>query len=534
MLKSLIALRLQALIASLNRQRKPGQPQTARRALVMGLLFVYVGGVYLWLFYQMFASLAEALFAQGQDALYYGIAAALALILGFAGSVFATESLLYEANDNELLLSMPIRPRLIFVSRMISLYLTNLVFTALVMLPALAAAYTAGSLKTTAVCYGLVGLFILPIGSLAISCVLGALLALISSHVRNKAALSLGITLVLLGAYFVLIFNSENVLNWILTHTEQVASFINTAGWRAHQLALSMAGGSAGPFMLFLISALAPMAVVVFILDRSFIGIVTRHKGTKKIQYRKGEMRVSSPRTALLVKELRHFGSSATWMLNGGLGLIFALVGPVMLLRRAEFIQNFAGAVPVIGEHLNLCVSMYICVALSMVTISAASVSIEGKNWWQTAVMPVHAGDALLAKGMMHVAVGLPFVLVGAVLTLCAGGAGLADGILVFVMPVSYLCATALLGVCFNLRFPNMTWLSEAQAVKTGFSVALYMAAALGLVVVPLLIWGLLLGNVINLTGLALCMTVLYVILSALLAHYLSGRGAKVYSRLGD
>ena len=64
MLKSLIALRLQALIASLNRQRKPGQPQTARRALVMGLLFVYVGGVYLWLFYQMFASLAEALFAQ--------------------------------------------------------------------------------------------------------------------------------------------------------------------------------------------------------------------------------------------------------------------------------------------------------------------------------------------------------------------------------------------------------------------------------------------------------------------------------------
>ncbi len=68
--------------------------------------------------------------------LYFLIMGMIAIALGTFGSVFNTYSGLYLSKDNDLLLSMPIPIRSILTIRLASVYLMGLMYSAIVMLPA--------------------------------------------------------------------------------------------------------------------------------------------------------------------------------------------------------------------------------------------------------------------------------------------------------------------------------------------------------------------------------------------------------------
>ena len=57
--------------------------------------------------------------------------------MGVVGSVFITYSTLYQAKDNDLLLSMPIPVSKILFTRLFGVYVMGLLFEVLVMIPAL-------------------------------------------------------------------------------------------------------------------------------------------------------------------------------------------------------------------------------------------------------------------------------------------------------------------------------------------------------------------------------------------------------------
>ena len=88
----------------------------------------------------MFAYLADSLckpFAMvNMKWLYFLIMGMIAIALGTFGSVFNTYSGLYLSKDNDLLLSMPIPIRSILTIRLASVYLMGLMYSAIVMLPA--------------------------------------------------------------------------------------------------------------------------------------------------------------------------------------------------------------------------------------------------------------------------------------------------------------------------------------------------------------------------------------------------------------
>ena len=68
--------------------------------------------------------------------LYFALMSLLAIFLGAFGSVFNTYSGLYFAKDNDLLLSLPIPVRTLMASRLLTVYLMGLMYSAVVILPA--------------------------------------------------------------------------------------------------------------------------------------------------------------------------------------------------------------------------------------------------------------------------------------------------------------------------------------------------------------------------------------------------------------
>ena len=132
-------------------------------------------------------AMCGGLSAAGMGWLYFDIMSLIALLLGTFGSVFSTYSSLYLAKDNDLLLSMPIPVRTIMVSRLASVYLMGLMYSATVMLPTLIVYWVMTGVTFAKVVCGLLLFLIVSVIVLLLSVLLGWVVAKISVKLKNRS-----------------------------------------------------------------------------------------------------------------------------------------------------------------------------------------------------------------------------------------------------------------------------------------------------------------------------------------------------------
>ena len=97
------------------------------------LVFGLLGGGFTFLS----TKLCTSLVAVGLDWLYFALMGLIAVLLGAFGSVFNTYAGLYLPKDNDLLLSMPIPVSALVAVRLSSVYLMGLLYSVVVIFPAL-------------------------------------------------------------------------------------------------------------------------------------------------------------------------------------------------------------------------------------------------------------------------------------------------------------------------------------------------------------------------------------------------------------
>ena len=169
MLSNLIRLRLKGMFSRSTGKRKGGKGA----AVLFALLFVYCFGVFGFLFYQMFGMMTESLYATPYDWYYFAMVGLFSFALSFFFTAFTAKSELFEAKDNEFLLSMPIKPRLILLSRMATLLLMEYAFALLVLIPAGLAWFMTAGVQAAQLALYIVCSLCLPLLSAAIDCLFG-------------------------------------------------------------------------------------------------------------------------------------------------------------------------------------------------------------------------------------------------------------------------------------------------------------------------------------------------------------------------
>ena len=328
-------------------------PKTQKRRSKLGIvgMFLFFTFVMLFLagmFFGMSFLLGDQLFAAGLDWLYFVLMGILAILLGTFGSVFNTYSTLYLAKDNEMLLSMPIPPSKILITRMSLVYGMSLLYSGVVWLPAVVYAWIFGNLSAAAVVFDVLLVFLVALFVTVVTCVLGWVVALAATHIRNKSFVIVMISLVLFGGYYYVCFNMMNILQKLLLNAEALGEGIRVWANVLYQLGKA-AAGDGGAMLIFSGITLALFAVCFVVLSKSFLHIATRNRGEVK---KTGKVAVKSRGlpAALLQRELRRFVSSPTYMLNCGLGIvilpvlsIFALLKRGLLRRPAFGLQVFSG-----------------------------------------------------------------------------------------------------------------------------------------------------------------------------------------------
>ena len=286
MLSALLKKQLQEIFRSYFYNAKQGKARS--RVSTVGyfaffavLMVGVLGGMFTYLAHSLCAPFAAA----GMEWLYFTIMAMVAIVLGAFGSVFNTYSSLYLAKDNDLLLSMPIPVRTILLSRLLSVYLMGLLYSGVVLLPAMIVYWVTVSAAPAALAGGLLLFALVTIFVLTLSCALGWVVARVSLKLKHRSITVVLTSLLFLSAYYFVYFKAQSFLSELVTNAAYYGAQIRGKAYPLYLI--GRAGAGDGPAMALVTAVVLVLFILLFwLLSRSFLRIATASGSTARRVYR--------------------------------------------------------------------------------------------------------------------------------------------------------------------------------------------------------------------------------------------------------
>ena len=542
MLKILLKTRLLALLDRFSGSKDGRKAISAGR--IAGLLGcgLVLAGLVGWVFSLLCRPICEGFSQNGVLWLYYALAGGIAFLLSFLMTMFYAQGAIFEAKDNEMLLSMPIPPRAILASRIGALYILNLIITAIVV-------GTAGIVHATMFGASFIGVVIvilcillLALIATTLSCLLGWLVSLATRRMRRKALFSVVLSLVFVAAfYFIAWGDIQGTLNSMMANSAELADVFRGPLYPFFAMGKAIADHDIVMLLIFAAICIIPFVLVFIALSVSFVRIVTTKVGAKRLEYKAKSVKQASVIWAMTKKDLIRLGNSSTYMLNGALGLLFSLILGVGTLVAGNVIidfllERFANLSNTNTEIAPYLVAVLLSFFAGYCSISAASISVENKNLWILKSTPVTANEVLKSKLLSHLVPAVLVSLVSSLLIVLAMPMNGLEILAVFLMPLAAHLFCAHVGLIINLYFGRTDFPDDAKAVKGSATSLIPTFLTFGLAILPSILYFTVLGKQgIPISTPILAMTGLLLVLDLIMFLFLGSKAAqKRWERVGQ
>lgn len=511
--------------------RKNGKSRSKSGIILYAALYLFIFIFLGFAFYQFADALCKPLADVGLGWLYFALMGLIAVALGVFGSVFNTYSSIYSAKDNDFLLSLPIPPAKILAVRLLGVYLMGLMYELIIAVPTAIVYFISVKQTFLSVLFNLLIPIVLSFFILTLSCILGFLVAAISSKIKSKNAVTVVLSLLFIAAYYFLYSKAYSIVQSILMAPQKFESSVRSILYPFYQMGKG-AEGNVFSFLIFVFIVALIFFVTYLVLSRSFLSIATANKGSAKKIYKETKTKSASVETALLKKELRRFLGCSIYMLNCGLGIIMMPIAAVVILIKGGDILGLFSSL--FGDNQGIFALLgvaAVCMLTTMNDITSPSVSLEGKNIWLVQSFPVSAKKVLHAKIKLHLILTvIPAVLL-AVCIFIAFKISLPFVILSLVSILIFILLTALIGLALNLKMPNLTWTDATVPVKQSLCVLLALFGGWAIVLALGGIY-ILTMNFITPAVYLILVSVLALGISALLLRWIDTKGAEIFETL--
>lgn len=249
-------------------------------ALFAILMVFVIGGLFLAMSWML-----SPLVGLGMSWMYFLIIAAAAIALGLFGSVFNTYSSLYQAKDNDLLLSLPIPVRYILFTRLTGVYLMGLMYSMIVFIPAIIIYLINTDITPAAVAGPIIFALLLSVFVFVLACALGWAVAKVSSKLRNKSLVTVVLSLAFLGAYYVLYFRANELIKSLVANAASISSTVMSRARALYFIGDAAAGNMKALAVLAAVTA-ALTVLVLYVIAKTFSAVATSSGGASRRVYR--------------------------------------------------------------------------------------------------------------------------------------------------------------------------------------------------------------------------------------------------------
>lgn len=481
--------------------------------LIVGLL----GGIFTFLS----VKLCIPLITFDMDWLYFALMGLIAILLGTFGSVFNTYAGLYLPKDNDLLLSMPIPVSALIGARLFGVYLMGLLYSSIVILPAIIVYWIMADITLFTVLGGLLITFLISGIVLILSCVLGWVVAKMSLKLKHKSLVTVLISLVVIGIYYFVYFKAQGMISDILLNAEVYGSKIKDVAYPIYLFG-SVGIGDVKSSVIVSVVVVLLLGLMWVLLSRSFLQIATSTGRVVKKEYNVNYGRKHGVDISLLNRELYHFVSSPNYMLNCGLGTFLMPLCAIGILWKGKELFELLN---ILEGSACLFVCVILCSLVSMNLMTAPSISLEGKSLWILQTLPVDARIIFRTKIIMQLLLtGVPLCLCIICITFLYSF-DLMQLLMLVLFECSYVLFMALLGLFLGIKMPILTWTNEIMVIKQSASVVITLFGGFGYIALLFIGYILMPGWTLGFCGYISCFVTVNLILSLYFYLWLRKKG---------
>ena len=530
MLWTLTKIRLKAVFSGTGKNSKKGNSKVMK--IFLAIILAYAGVCLVAMFAGYFDTMAAGMTGFGFDWLYFAIISMLIVMLGFISTVFAAQSQIFEAKDNDLLLSMPIPPKYILMSRIFALMVIDIV-EAIILSAVAGIVY---SLHVPLTVCGTIALVLEMVGivfiTVTLSTLFGWIFAFLSSKLRNRSIVTTLFSLAFVALYFMFCTNGTSYVNYLLQNGADVAAVYRKYMIPFYWYGRAVTDGSISSFLLFMGASILVFALLIWVLSKNFTGIATTKKGLRKKAYSQAKNRVRTPKGTLIKKELTRFFTCAAYILNCGLGLVIMLVLTIVLIVKMDTFADAVSKVAFLNDNIGIIAIFAISAINLMNLVSAPSVSLEGDNIWIVQSMPVKTSTILRAKVATHIILCLPFSILLSIAVNVVFGMDILMRIAVVLVPAAASVFVAYLGLICNLVLPKFDWTDETVAIKQSMSVLLTMGVVFGIFITVAVLYFVTMGVPYQREIFACGLLIIFTVASLIMSRYIENKGSKRFEAL--
>lgn len=429
----------------------------------------------------------------GEYSIFLSIIISMVIALMF-GVVNSTRDA--RGNDTDMLLSMPIPKSSIVLSKLLGMYLLDVVCSLVMLLPTYIILYVKDGQPGAMVARGILIAMLLPAIPLFVSLVVGAGIAYLKRTTKFGQMISSVVFILVWLLYMFSVTRMNSMAEDInLTPAESVTRMkkFGPLYWFTE----AIYRGNLKYFIFTLLLTLIPLAIAVVIHSRGLNAVNYHADHSKKAR----KYEANSVRVATLKMEFRRYLSSTNYVMNTILGTLLLLVMAILVVVKGQGIINSVGAseIDVNGETKTFAEYMTgpmiatILAALmnffAVMTITTTpSVSIEGKRLWISKTLPVETKFLLDAKIIVSLLIYQPISILSCIVMSIALRLGVMSCIMMILVTSVFQLLTSLIGLIFGLIYVRLDWTNDAQVVKSGIGIFFTLIVNFVLAIIALIV----------------------------------------------
>ena len=496
---------------------------TLRTAIILGALI-------LLLFSGVINSLLFSLFNNTNYYYFYPIILSISVSsLTFFSAIYRTKGTMFSLKDKDNLTPLPIKKGTIVATKIVLVYLEELIFSAFIFLPCL---FLYSTNDYAFIFYGLVLMLTLPMISLLLAFIVGFILQLLT--IRFNWLRYFGTAI-----YFIFIvamcttsvwFNSGNSTN------------IDVSGMQNYQetfpfnfLYSIYVEHSILTLFIYLLCAVVSFGLVILLYASCYDKFyeAMNYVG-KKPKFKKENIKTGNSFLTIVKNDLKHLANEQMFLISAILPGFLA--GFLLIILNYSLVSSISevGASKEEVEQVILmvrnCLLFSAYFFLGMAAYTSLSITLEGKNFWIIKTLPIKTKTYLGAKLLENQVLEGPIMFILSIILIMLNNYDISLSIFLIIGAQVFIFSMGCLGLLANLKYPRLVW-SNYKQVKN--SAANTLTCLLGMLIGLIVsVSGVVLYILINLTLAIAVASAIIIVLALVLFFLLKTKGPRLYAKI--
>jgi len=409
-------------------------------------------------------------------------------IITIIEGIYKSGNLLFNAKDDDLLLSLPISKKMVLFIRIFKFYVFELLYNSLFLLPAIIiyAIYTTPGIIFYFV--SIIGLLLFPIIPIIISIIIGVITSFLSSKFKGKNYVQTIITIIFLLGVMYFSYNSNNLIASLSDNAVSINDLITSMYYPAGAYISLINNFNILKLLEFILINIVLFIITILLIGKVFFNINSNVKKVKISKRKKSfKIKSSSVIMSLVKKEFNRFINSTVFVTNAGFGLVLFIIGCIFLTIKFDSIANGliktdpAITMDYLKEFIPIILFAFVCFSSFMTSITSSMISLEGQSFNLLKSLPIKAFTIIKSKVLSALFIMIPCILIGDIIVFITFKFDIISIILIVIASILFPLISETIGIIVNLKYPRMDAKNDTEVVKQSMSSMISVFIGMGL-----------------------------------------------------